>query len=127
VRLVVLLVLLAACSTPCPLVCEDNTQCFGGYYCLNQSACLPDCLQRCGGSCVETVTNCGACGRACTGTQRCSQGQCLDACATGLTDCAGSCYDIQADRTHCGGCDAPACNTDETCVKGVCTKVDVCQ
>ena len=124
-RLFPLIFLLSACSAPCPFVCQDDGGCPPGWYCLNQSACLPDC-QRCGGGCVETVQNCGACGNACAVGKKCSAGTCQDACAAGLSDCAGSCYDLNKDRVHCGAC-GTTCNRDETCASGVCTKVDVCQ
>ena len=117
--------LLAACSAPCPLVCQDDTQCPVGFYCLNQAACLQDCL-RCNGQCVQAVNNCGACGLACTAGMVCSFGACKDSCDPGLTSCAGSCYDLMGDRTNCGAC-GNTCARDATCVKGKCTKVDVCQ
>jgi hypothetical protein len=56
----------------------------------------------------------------------CSFGACKDACDPGLTSCTGSCYDLSADRTNCGAC-GNSCLRDETCVKGKCTRVDVCQ
>jgi Stigma-specific protein, Stig1 len=129
VRLLVLIpLLLAACSAPCPLLCQDDTQCPPGFYCLNQAACLQDC-KRCSGSCVDTFSNCGTCGLACAAGMKCSFGTCKDSCDPGLTDCNGSCYDLTKDRTNCGSC-GNACATDETCVSGAtgpkCTKVDVC-
>jgi len=126
VRLLTPFLLLLGCATPCPLVCADNSECVQGYYCLNQSACLRDCLQRCNGACVETFSNCGRCGLACAGGEVCSLGLCKSACDANLTSCSGSCYDLKTDRTHCGGCTAVPCADDQTCVNGVCTKVDVC-
>jgi hypothetical protein len=124
VRLLSIVLLLAACSAPCQLLCQDDSECPLGYYCLNRAACLPDCL-RCGGGCVETFKNCGACGLQCGAGMKCSFGQCKSACDPGLTDCAGSCYDLSTDRTHCGAC-GTSCARDETCVQSKCTKVDVC-
>jgi hypothetical protein len=124
VRFLALLLLLAACEKPCPLICSSDAECGPGRYCLNQSACLTDCL-RCSGACVESVSNCQACGVPCAAGTRCSRGLCVSACGSGLTDCNSSCYDLSSDRTHCGACDR-ACAVDETCVNQVCTKVDVC-
>ena len=124
-RLLALALLLLGCEKPCALLCSSDGDCGPGAYCLNQSACLLDCL-RCNGACVESVTNCSGCGVACPTGQKCSRGRCADACASDLTDCAGSCYDLKTDRYHCGRCDAPPCAHDENCVQGVCTKVDVC-
>jgi len=116
---------LAACSAPCPLVCQDDSQCPVGFYCLNQAACLDDCL-RCGGACVDTFSNCGTCGVRCADGQKCLRGACGSACDATTTDCNGSCYDLTSDRIHCGSC-TTSCARDEICNRGACTKVDVCQ
>jgi hypothetical protein len=115
---------ISACEAPCALVCASDAECLQqgtlpGYYCLNNSVCLPDCY-RCGGSCVDTFFNCGACGRACAAGQKCFQGECVAGCGPGYSDCNGSCYDLAGDRAHCGGCDR-ACARDQTCVNNVCT------
>jgi hypothetical protein len=127
VRILVLafgLAALAACSAPCPLVCQGNSDCPIGFYCLNQSACLQDCL-RCGGSCVESFANCSSCGASCAQGEKCLRGKCGSACDGTTTDCNGSCYDLTRDPQHCGGC-GNHCAVGETCVASACTKVDVC-
>lgn len=43
----------------------------------------------------------------------------IDGCDQGLTDCAGTCVDLDSDPTHCGGCYL-ACPEGETCQAGVC-------
>jgi hypothetical protein len=125
VRLLFLGLLLLGCETPCALVCDNDTQCvqqgaLPGYYCLNNAVCLPDCY-KCGGSCVDTFSNCGACGHSCATGEKCSQGQCLANCTAGFSDCSGSCYDLANDRVHCGAC-AHTCPRDEICVANSCTK-----
>ena len=124
--------LAAACSAPCPLVCQSDLECPQAFFCLNNAACLPDCL-RCNGECAETVSNCGACNAPCGGaTPKCVLGtnsvptHCASACNPGTNDCNGSCYNLSNDSFHCGSC-ANACNRDEVCVNSVCTRVDTCQ
>ena len=41
------------------------------------------------------------------------------ACAAGLTQCGGTCVDLQADPVNCGGC-AVACTLPDTCIQGGC-------
>jgi len=126
VRLLLAFALLGlGCETPCALVCANDTECvqqgvLPGFYCLNNTVCLQDCF-RCGGQCVDTFSNCGACGHACAAGQRCSQGACTSgACPAGFNDCSGSCYDLSNDRVHCGAC-GNACARDQICVSNACT------
>ncbi len=123
-RLLFFSLLLLGCETPCALVCDNDSQCvqqgaLPGYYCLNNSVCLPDCY-KCGGNCVETFANCGACGVACAPGQVCSRGACAAACEAGFSNCAGSCYDLAKDRVHCGDC-GRTCGRDQICLDNSCT------
>jgi hypothetical protein len=125
VRLLAIALLLLGCEQPCALVCNSDADCvqqgaLPGYYCVNSSVCLPDCY-KCNGGCVETVSNCGACGHACAAGQVCFQGACAPDCGAGFSNCAGSCYDLANDRVHCGACDH-GCGRNETCVGNACTQ-----
>ena len=67
--------------------------------------------------------NCGACGTVCGAGQVCSMGVCVATCRVGLTDCNGSCRDLQADPAACGACGtvcAAAPNSLPVCGAGVC-------
>jgi hypothetical protein len=123
--LVLVLLLLLGCETPCALVCASDSECvqqgaLPGYYCLNNTVCLPDCYRCSGGNCVDTFANCGACGKACAAGQKCFQGSCVASCGLGFNDCAGSCYDLANDRVNCGAC-GHACARDQTCANNSCS------
>jgi Stigma-specific protein, Stig1 len=70
--------------------------------------------------------NCGACNNACGAGQVCSAGVCRATCASGLTECAGSCTSTQTDPRNCGACGtvcaAPA-NAAAVCTAGGCSFV----
>jgi hypothetical protein len=124
--LVLVLLLLLGCETPCALVCASDSECvrqgaLPGYYCLNNTVCMQDCY-KCGGSCVDTFANCGECGKSCATGEVCSQGSCVatPGCAPGFSDCNGSCYDLAKDRVHCGACDH-TCPRDQACVNNSCS------
>ena len=46
-------------------------------------------------------------------------GKCAPFCASGKTNCSGTCVDLQKDVANCGGCGA-ACKAGETCAVGKC-------
>ncbi|TMA18694.1 MAG: hypothetical protein E6J88_19135 [Deltaproteobacteria bacterium] len=119
-----LLLALAACGQPCLYVCGSDGDCPGGFYCTSHQ-CLQRCII-CGSSCVsDTFHNCESCGTACSSGQKCSASKCAGACGTGLTDCSGSCYDLQNDRLNCGGC-GHLCGDGETCSGGACRALLSC-
>ena len=123
-----LAIALAAACAPCVLACQSDLECGEGFYCLNNSACLPDCL-RCNGQCVDTFSNCGGCGAPCATGQVCLlalPAHCANACNPGTTNCNGSCYNLTNDSFHCSDCNK-ACARGEICKNSVCTKVDTCQ
>lgn len=68
----------AVCSSPNPNergVCGSN------------GICTTGCVTSCSGACVNvqtSPTHCGACNTACSGSERCSQGECRAQCATGV-------------------------------------------
>jgi hypothetical protein len=43
------------------------------------------------------------------------------ACGGSLECCGGTCVDVSSDSNHCGSCEAPACEANQTCAQGVCT------
>ena len=49
--------------------------------------------------------------------ETCKDGACT--CASGETDCSGTCIDMQVDPSHCGGC-GMACAAGEACIDGGC-------
>ncbi len=57
------------------------------------------------------------------GTQPCAEGLVCEAgecvCPDDLTDCDGTCVDLDSDPEHCGDC-ANACDQDQTCDQGRC-------
>jgi len=111
----------------------------------------------CGSStCVSTDSdpqNCGTCGHACTGTQMCVAGGCVEACngsatisgcASGPTEdgavdcsscgvgysaCGNECTQTATDPQNCGTC-GHACTQGQTCSGGTCNSLcvtgDVC-
>ena len=126
-RLLILFTLLAAaCSKPCALVCQDNSDCPSNSNCFEHVACLSQCSNLvCAGNCVDSFHNCGACGTACAQGQVCNVSPsgvaaCAAACDSGLTSCSGSCYSLQNDRLNCGGC-GHRCANNEYCSSGKCT------
>jgi hypothetical protein len=76
---------------------------------------------------LDTLTNCGACGRACAGanaTASCTGGTCRLTCLAGFADCDGSMangceVDTRMDPMHCGSC-STACTTGMACNNGTC-------
>jgi hypothetical protein len=87
--------------------------------------CLPG-ETRCGGVCVDTLTDvghCGGCDQPC-GLGSCAGGTCLCDTGAGATECAGAwprCSDLASDPAHCGSC-ATACDasTGAACTLGTC-------
>jgi MYXO-CTERM domain-containing protein len=92
-----------------------RTTCPAHQVCAN-GECQPRCslpLVECNETCVNPSSSrdhCGAsgdcqnanAGKACTGTQVCSEGSCTDTCKAGLLNCEGGCVDPDNDRLHCG-------------------------
>lgn len=95
-------------TVPRGSVCAPSTCPAGQTFCL--------------GACVDPVifqsdpAHCGRCGRACTGGKTCRNGVC--ACPTGLSDCDGTCHNLQINEHHCGSCGNDC--QGKNCVNGVC-------
>ena len=80
--------------------------------------------RRCGDMCIDVqsnAANCGACGTACTGTQVCRMGACVEdmMCPTGQQRCGATCIDTTSDAMNCGSC-GNACAAGESCNGGAC-------
>jgi hypothetical protein len=125
--------------------CRNGTfECKGAELaCITQAPAAESCNgvdDDCNGKVDETFdlqtdrANCGACGMACTGTDVCCAGKCVNtqedenncgacgaahACASGSTCCKGMCVDTMQDDTSCGACGTP-CATGTTCCGGTC-------
>jgi hypothetical protein len=114
-----------ACGNVCPVNNCSEGVCGGG----GIQNCAPP-FAVCGDACVDTSSdplNCGACGIACGAGETCQQGACAASttnapalvCDAGLTDCGGTCVDLQTNDFHCGGC-MLGCAGDQTCQGGTC-------
>jgi hypothetical protein len=85
-----------------------------------------DCVYLSGGRGLP-ARNCGACGVNCTSGQMCSEGRCVNPCATGRIYCVGnldlaiSCIDPMRNAAHCGGCGV-ACAAPMVCEGGRCVR-----
>jgi hypothetical protein len=124
------------CDMPCDMgqfenvenvTCEMSTCGF--------DACLPlfdDCDLDPNNGCekpINTLTDCGGCGTACTPQNAinhdCSTGSCLHGgCEMGFLDCdndpANGCESSSNDVSTCGACNVQ-CMANETCKDGMCT------
>lgn len=131
------------------VACLDSSQCPLGQECSPSGSCVTGCVaaapncatgdQCCSSECIDVSTdlsNCGACGRACSSanvtTPGCNNKLCAPACATGWADCNhpvapnadDGCETNLYDPAHCGACGAPACslpNATAACPAGSCT------
>jgi hypothetical protein len=73
------------CGPTCAVCSSPNPNERG--ICGSNGICSTGCVTQCGGTCVNVQTNashCGTCNAACTGADRCSQGECRAFCATGV-------------------------------------------
>ncbi len=85
---------------------------------------------RCGDLCVNLMdnnANCGVCGTACTGTQVCRGGACIDdtPCPSGQARCGGTCTEVLTNAMNCGAC-GNACAAGESCSGGTCVAEMAC-
>ncbi len=55
---------------------------------------------------------------ACTSNLQCLNGKC--SCASGNSNCNGTCYNLQTTKTHCGSCNK-TCPANSSCKTGKCT------
>ena len=131
------------------VACLDSSQCPLTQECSPSGSCVEGCLAAapncpsgdmcCSSLCIATasdLSNCGACGRACSSshvtTPGCNNNLCAPACASGWADCNhpvapnadDGCETNIYDPAHCGACNASACsvaNGTAACPAGSCT------
>ncbi len=119
-----------SCKNDCtPNVCGDNIRNTGVEQCDDGNTddtdgCKNDCtLNNCGNSQIDPGENCVTCSTdaGCPDGLVCDDGtqSCVVSCALGLTDCSGSCVDLQTDSGNCGGCGG-VCSPGDNCVGGNC-------
>ncbi|MFO0557899.1 MAG: hypothetical protein U0269_07755 [Polyangiales bacterium] len=116
-----------ACNRPCAARPNTNVACTAGtcsYTCLTGFAdCDANPANGCESS-LGTASNCGACGRTCSGaTPVCSSGTCTSGCAMGQTRCGSSCVDTTSSLAHCGACNnacATYANSSTQCTASAC-------
>ena len=74
-----------ACGPTCA-VCSSTVSLERGV-CGTNGICSTGCINSCNSMCVNaqtSATNCGTCNNACSGNDRCSQGECRSYCASGV-------------------------------------------
>ena len=129
--------------------CLQSSDCALGKQCSPSGSCVDGCIpaapncpsgdQCCSMLCIDInsdLSNCGACGRACSSahvtTPGCNTKLCAPTCATGWADCNhpvapnadDGCETNLYDPAHCGACGAAACNLAHAtadCPAGSCT------
>ena len=133
------------CGGLCEGGCENGFRCDPT---MMRCLCIPHCppveefaLIACGrpvenlcpgGQTCGTGTRCPS-GRSCSADRRCVPDDGGDAgpddggtadsgptCPAGRTECGSSCYNLQTNNSHCGGCDT-VCRGGTGCTTGVCT------
>jgi hypothetical protein len=124
------------CGT-CGNACGDQV-CVDGVCTSCEAIGLTTCEDEIGGDlyCADLAASdidCGVCGNVCT-TGPCVEGVCTSTvdCDPGLTECWGSCVDLQTDTFHCGSCFVacagevgPGESSVGECIAGIC--YGVCQ
>ena len=122
-----------ACGHGCTLPNTAITGCTVGSCSVVRCAtgfgdCDADPANGCESGTTDSVTNCGACGRACVlphATATCAASACaIGTCAPGFADCDGvaanGCeVNTQADNGNCGTC-GTSCPAGQVCSGGTC-------
>src|SRR5438270_876686 len=84
--------------------------------CVNLFSDNYDSEQCCAASAAD---HCGLCETSCQACNVCSGGQCALTCQQGLTNCSGTCVNLQTDLGNCGQCGA-GCAAGQVCSGGKC-------
>ena len=120
-----------ACGNACSFA-NANASCTAGTCVIGScTAGFGNCDSNGANGCetaLTTVTNCGACGNACSfvnANASCTAGTCvIGSCTAGFADCnfnsADGCEAALNTVTHCGAC-GNTCLSGQACVAGVCT------
>ncbi|MDP3273782.1 MAG: hypothetical protein Q8Q09_01210 [Deltaproteobacteria bacterium] len=118
-----------ACGMPCAARANSAVTCGTGACRYTCNAGFGDCDGNPANGCeasLNTASNCGACGTACSGaTPVCdgARGVCASGCTAGQTRCGMSCVDTQNTLAHCGACGnacASTANAVASCAMGAC-------
>ncbi|MDP3275777.1 MAG: hypothetical protein Q8Q09_11315 [Deltaproteobacteria bacterium] len=118
-----------ACGTVCSFA-NATPVCTAGACGLG--TCLPgfaDCDRNRANGCetqLNTTSNCGACGMACSGaTPFCdaAMGRCASGCTAPAVRCGATCVDVASSSANCGTCgnNCSYANASGTCASSVCT------
>jgi hypothetical protein len=78
---------------------------------------------------LTDATNCGECGKKCTGNQTCTNGQCScgGATCTGTQICCNNaCVDKNTDKNNCGFCGNQCQGASAVCTNGLCSGNNNC-
>ena len=127
-----------ACGNACPARANAVSSCAGGACgftcqpgyndcdglaangCETAGACpCPSGTADCDGdgvceSALGTLSNCGACGDVCSGTEQCAQGACVDQCSDGVQNYGESGVDCGGPCPACATCDDGVQNQGES-------------
>jgi len=126
-----------SCGTRCPFVVNGLPACTAGKCSAACDTGFGDCDSTLANGCEtnlnNNLSNCGACGMACTttitnGTPVCSAGKCAAICSAGYGDCdknlsTGCETSIASDPKNCGACGVECAalpNATATCGVGAC-------
>ncbi len=82
-------------------------------------AIADECLPCADGDVPSDRFNCGRCGNACDGDERCVDEQCQCPQAS-QTSCDGECVDLASSARHCGRCGL-TCAEGQSCIDGRCS------
>jgi len=119
------------CGT-CGTACDTADVCCCGE-CMLEADCPTECPMvpipaelDCETGCSDSrydMMNCGACGLACSVTQRCGDGFCTSETCTGVeVYCEGRCTDIVNNSQNCGRCGNACDPATEYCFDGRCIR-----
>jgi hypothetical protein len=121
------------CGTTCTATNALSSACVTGSCVIQACAAgFADCDAVYGTGCetpLNTISNCGACAKACSstnGTASCNAGNCSITCSSGFGDCdtnaANGCETPLNTTANCGNCGfaCTATNATPTCVAGSC-------
>jgi hypothetical protein len=124
----------------CGVSCGASGDCSNGKCCPigstnytvgANSVCCAAGLTSCDGiTCIDFDAN-ATCGTSCADIVDCGAGQvcvnnaCTANCGLVLTNCSGSCFDLQNDPAHCGTCTNACPAVGQSCNAGVCSSCPV--
>jgi serine/threonine-protein kinase len=113
----------ATAPPPAAAGCKVSADCGpGSWSCDNGKCTCASHLKMCGSVCTNTDldgSNCGACGKTCSGGDICMVGAC-QACSPPMRQmCGGKCVFIINDNNNCGGCGIK-CKVGKPCTQGKC-------